>query len=157
MAAAPAARETAGKGGLRELLSGRYRKRTLVISVLWFTGYFVNYGISSWLPTIYGARFHLNLPDALLYSTVTSCAGFVGCLAVALTVDHVSRRHALTWCLGGAALCLLLLSLFAGGSATSVLIWTSLAAVFFFGANICLYLQWRELLVQRVETGCGNL
>ncbi|MEU1786777.1 MFS transporter [Streptomyces sparsogenes] len=145
------ARQSAGRGGLRELLSGRYRRRTLVVSVLWFTGYFVNYGISTWLPTIYGARFHLNLSDALLYSTVTSCAGFVGCLAVALTVDRVGRRHTLAWSLGAAALCLLLLGLFAGGSAGGVLIWTSLAAVFFFGANICLYLYTPELFPTRVR------
>ncbi|MER6140618.1 MFS transporter [Streptomyces sparsogenes] len=145
------ARRTAGRGGLRELLSGRYRRRTLVVSVLWFTGYFVNYGISTWLPTIYGARFHLDLSDALLYSTVTSCAGFVGCLAVALTVDRVGRRHTLAWSLGAAALCLLLLGLFAGGSAGGVLIWTSLAAVFFFGANICLYLYTPELFPTRVR------
>ncbi|GAA2365618.1 MFS transporter [Streptomyces cuspidosporus] len=143
--------QTAGRGGLRELLSGRYRRRTLVVSVLWFTGYFVNYGISTWLPTIYGARFHLDLSDALLYSTVTSCAGFVGCLAVALTVDRVGRRHTLAWSLGAAALCLLLLGLFAGGSAGGVLIWTSLAAVFFFGANICLYLYTPELFPTRVR------
>ncbi|MFD8042075.1 MFS transporter [Streptomyces chartreusis] len=149
--AAPVARESHARSGLRELLTGRYRKRTLVVCALWFCGYFVNYGISSWLPTIYGSRFHLDLSDALLYSTVTSCAGFLGCLVVALTVDRIGRRHTVTWCLGGAALCLLLLGLFAGGSASSVLIWTSLSAVFFFGANICLYLYTPELFPTRIR------
>ncbi|MFF5481904.1 MFS transporter [Streptomyces sp. NPDC012935] len=95
--------------------------------------------------------YRLSLSDALLYSTVTSCAGFLGCLAVALTVDRVGRRHTVTWCLGGAALSLLFLGLFAGGSASSVLIWTSLSAVFFFGANICLYLYTPELFPTRMR------
>ncbi|WP_037855377.1 MFS transporter [Streptomyces sp. NRRL S-340] len=138
-------------GGLRELLGGRYRRRTLVVGVLWFTGYFVNYGITSWLPTIYGTRFGLDLSTALGYSTVTSCAGLIGCLAVALTVDRAGRRPVVMACLGASAVALLLLGLFAGGSATGVLVWTSLASVFLFGANICLYLYTPELFPTRVR------
>ncbi|MFB7088160.1 MFS transporter [Streptomyces sp. NPDC056296] len=139
------------KSGLRELLSGRYGKRTLVIGILWFTGYFANYGITSWLPTIYEDHFDLDLSTALLYSTVTSCAGLVGCLVVALTVDRVGRRNTVIWCLSAAALCLLLLGLTGGDSATGILAWTSLAAVFLFGSNICLYLYTPELFPTRIR------
>ncbi|QLJ02638.1 MFS transporter [Streptomyces sp. NEAU-sy36] len=149
--AAPATRGSESRGGLRELLRGRYRRRTLVVGVLWFTGYFVNYGITSWLPTIYGTRFGLTLPEALGYSTVTSCAGLVGCLLVALTVDRAGRRRTVTWCLGAAAVALLLLGFFSGGSATGVLVWTSLASVFLFGSNICLYLYTPELFPTRIR------
>ncbi|MQY34580.1 3-hydroxybenzoate transporter MhbT [Streptomyces sp. RB17] len=145
------ARPAPGKGGLRELLSGAYRTRTLVVGLLWFTGYFVNYGITSWLPTIYKARFHLDLSTALLYSTVTSCAGLLGCLIVALTVDRVGRRNTVIWSMTAAALSLLALGLAAGGSAAGVLVWTSLAAVFLFGANICLYLYTPELFPTRIR------
>ncbi|WP_381560825.1 MFS transporter [Streptomyces eurythermus] len=149
--AAPTARGPEGRGGLRELLSGRYRRRTLVVGVLWFTGYFVNYGITSWLPTIYGTRFGLGLSEALGYSTVTSCAGLVGCLLVALTVDRAGRRRTVTWCLGAAAVALLLLGVLSGGSAMGVLVWTSLASVFLFGSNICLYLYTPELFPTRIR------
>ncbi|MFD5307258.1 MFS transporter [Streptomyces rochei] len=140
-----------GKSGLRELLTGRYGKRTLVIGLLWFTGYFANYGITSWLPTIYEDHFDLGLSTALLYSTVTSCAGLAGCLIVALTVDRVGRRNTVIWCMAAAALCLLLLGLAGGDSATGVLAWTSLAAVFLFGSNICLYLYTPELFPTRIR------
>ncbi|MFE6627473.1 MFS transporter [Streptomyces rochei] len=140
-----------GKSGLRELLTGRYGKRTLVIGLLWFTGYFANYGITSWLPTIYEDHFDLGLSTALLYSTVTSCAGLAGCLIVALTVDRVGRRNTVIWCMAAAALCLLLLGLTGGDSATGVLAWTSLAAVFLFGSNICLYLYTPELFPTRIR------
>lgn len=148
---APVAPRTAGRGGLRELLSGRYRRRALVVGALWFTGYFVNYGITSWLPTIYRTHFGLDLSTALGYSTVTSCAGLVGCLVVALTVDRAGRRRTLMWSLGGSAVALLLLGLLSGGSATGVLIWTSLGSVFLFGANICLYLYTPELFPTRMR------
>ncbi|GGZ43467.1 MULTISPECIES: MFS transporter [Streptomyces rochei group] len=140
-----------GKSSLRELLTGRYGKRTLVIGLLWFTGYFANYGITSWLPTIYEDHFDLGLSTALLYSTVTSCAGLAGCLIVALTVDRVGRRNTVIWCMAAAALCLLLLGLTGGDSATGVLAWTSLAAVFLFGSNICLYLYTPELFPTRIR------
>ncbi|MFJ8651951.1 MFS transporter [Streptomyces rochei] len=140
-----------GKSGLRELLTGRYGKRTLVIGLLWFTGYFANYGITSWLPTIYEDHFDLGLSTALLYSTVTSCAGLAGCLIVALTVDRVGRRNTVIRCMAAAALCLLLLGLTGGDSATGVLAWTSLAAVFLFGSNICLYLYTPELFPTRIR------
>lgn len=137
--------------GLRGLFQGRYRKRTLVIGVLWFTGYFVNYGITSWLPTIYQNRYDLSLSDALLYSTVTSCAGLLGCLIAALTVDRAGRRGVITGCLGGAAAVLLLLAWLGAHTPVQVLVWTSLAAVFFFGSNICLYLYTPELFPTRMR------
>ncbi|SDO82381.1 MFS transporter, putative metabolite:H+ symporter [Streptomyces sp. cf386] len=148
---APSAAPPQGKGGLGELLSGRYRKRMIVVGLLWFTGYFVNYGITSWLPTIYGTRFHLDLSTALLYSTVTSGAGLLGCLIVALTVDRAGRRNTVIWCLSAAAVCLLVLGLSATGTAVGVLAWTSLAAVFLFGCNICLYVYTPELFPTRIR------
>ncbi|MGW0906462.1 MFS transporter [Streptomyces sp. NPDC002853] len=137
--------------GLRGLFTGRYRRRTLIIGVLWFTGYFVNYGITSWLPTIYQNRYDLTLSDALLYSTVTSCAGLLGCLVAALTVDRVGRRKVITGCLGGAAVMLVTLAAVGADTPVQVLVWTSLAAVFFFGSNICLYLYTPELFPTRMR------
>jgi putative MFS transporter len=137
--------------GLRGLFTGRYRRRTLVIGALWFAGYFVNYGISSWLPTIYQNRYDLSLSDALLYSTVTSCAGLLGCLVAALTVDRAGRRRVITACLAGAAVGLFVLAYTGAHTPLQVLLWTSFAAVFFFGSNICLYLYTPELFPTRMR------
>ncbi|WP_405782174.1 MFS transporter [Streptomyces sp. NBC_00859] len=145
------AAQEAGASGLRGLFTGRYRRRTLVIGALWFTGYFVNYGITSWLPTIYQNRYGLSLSDALLYSTVTACAGLAGCLAAALTVDSAGRRRVITVCLSGAAVVLFVLAYLGARTPLQVLVWTSLAAVFFFGSNICLYLYTPELFPTRMR------
>ncbi|MFG2140580.1 MFS transporter [Streptomyces sp. NPDC048650] len=155
-AAAPPPPSPTAASGLRALFTGRCRRRTLVVGTLWFTGYFVNYGITSWLPTIYGTRFGLSLPNALLCSTVTSVAGLLGCLLAALTVDRIGRRRVFALFLGGAAAVLLVLAALGARTPLQVLVWTSLAAVCFFGSNICLYLYTPELYPTRIRAlGCS--
>ncbi|MEV0599217.1 MFS transporter [Streptomyces sp. NPDC050315] len=155
-AAIPATPAEAAATGVKGLFTGRYRRRTLVIGALWFTGYFVNYGITSWLPTIYGKQYGLSLSDALMYSTVTSVAGFFGCLLVALTVDLIGRRKVFAFFLGGAAALLIVLGALGARTPVQVLVWTSLAAVCFFGSNICLYLYTPELYPTRMRAlGCS--
>ncbi|MFI6649580.1 MFS transporter [Streptomyces sp. NPDC050529] len=152
-AATPAERAATG---IRGLFTGRYRRRTLVVGVIWFTGYFVNYGVTSWLPSIYKDEYGLTLSDALLYSTVTSVAGLLGCLIVALTVDVLGRRRIFALCLGASAALLLTLAALGAGTPAQVLIWTSLSAVGFFGSNICLYLYTPELYPTRMRAlGCS--
>ncbi|WP_327711606.1 MFS transporter [Streptomyces sp. NBC_00464] len=152
-AATPAERAASG---IRGLFTGRYRRRTLVVGVIWFTGYFVNYGVTSWLPSIYKDEYGLTLSDALLYSTVTSVAGLLGCLIVALTVDVLGRRRIFAICLGASAALLLTLAALGAGTPAQVLIWTSLSAVGFFGSNICLYLYTPELYPTRMRAlGCS--
>ncbi|MEU7486373.1 MFS transporter [Streptomyces sp. NPDC042319] len=152
----PATPAEAAATGVKGLFTGRYRRRTLVIGTLWFTGYFVNYGITSWLPTIYGKQYGLSLSDSLLYSTVTSVAGFLGCLLVALTVDLIGRRKVFAVFLGGAAVLLIVLAALGASTPVQVLVWTSLAAVCFFGSNICLYLYTPELYPTRMRAlGCS--
>ncbi|WP_030256307.1 MFS transporter [Streptomyces violens] len=152
----PATPAEAAATGVKGLFTGRYRRRTLVIGALWFTGYFVNYGITSWLPTIYGKQYGLSLSDALMYSTVTSVAGFFGCLLVALTVDLIGRRKVFAFFLGGAAALLIVLGVLGARTPVQVLVWTSLAAVCFFGSNICLYLYTPELYPTRMRAlGCS--
>ncbi|MCX5139610.1 MULTISPECIES: MFS transporter [unclassified Streptomyces] len=142
--------------GVRGLFTGRYRRRTLVVGAIWFTGYFVNYGVTSWLPSIYKDEYGLGLSDALLYSTVTSVAGLLGCLFVALTVDVLGRRRIFAVCLGASAALLLTLAALGAHSPVQVLIWTSLSAVGFFGSNICLYLYTPELYPTRMRAlGCS--
>ncbi|MFF1924821.1 MFS transporter [Streptomyces sp. NPDC058221] len=152
-AATPAERAASG---VRGLFTGRYRRRTLVVGAIWFTGYFVNYGVTSWLPTIYKDEYGLTLSDALLYSTVTSVAGLLGCLLVALTVDVMGRRRIFAICLGASAALLLTLAALGAHSPAQVLLWTSLSAVGFFGSNICLYLYTPELYPTRMRAlGCS--
>jgi putative MFS transporter len=138
-----------GTGGLRDLLTGRYLRRTVVVSLLWFAGYFVNYGLTSWLPTIYTKVFHVTLATGLLYTVLTDALGLIGCLAAALLVDRLGRRPVLVAGLTGSAIALLILAAAGTHSTGSIAVWSSIAGLFVFGTNISLYLYTPELYPTR--------
>jgi MFS transporter, putative metabolite:H+ symporter len=139
-----------------ELFQGVYLRRTLVLAALWLSAYFVNYGIAAWLPSIYRGVFDLDVDSALRYSIATSVAGLVGCLVIALVIDHLGRRFAIA----GSLLCSsALLFLLAGSGATSafqVLLWSAASAVFIFAVNLALYVYTAELYPTRMRAlGCS--
>lgn len=139
------------KGSLRDLVTGKYLRRTVVVSALWFLGFVANYGITAWLPTIYTKVYGLPLSTALNYSLLATAAGFVGCLAVALLIDKLGRRACLFGAFGLSAAMLIVLASLGAVSGSQVAIWTTAAAVFLFAANISLYLYTPELYPTRVR------
>ena len=50
---------------LSDLFGPTYLRRTLVVWVIWFASYFVNYGLVIWLPTIYRTVYKLPLDVSL--------------------------------------------------------------------------------------------
>lgn len=139
------------RGRLRELVARRYRKRTVIVSVLWFGGYFVNYGLTAWLPTLYTSVYHLPIGTALNYTLLTSIAGFLGCVALAFLVDRIGRRASLTAGLGIGGALLGVLALLGAHSGSAVALWCTLSALFIFAANICMYLYTPELYPTRIR------
>lgn len=133
------------RGALRDLFTGVYLRRTVVISMLWFCGYFVNYSISAWLPTIYIKVFKVPLATALKYNQYSLVAGFAGCLCAALLVDRIGRRLVLAGGLAGSALALGALSLLGAKTGSQVVLFASIASLFLFATNISLYLYTPEL------------
>lgn len=139
------------KGKVRDLVAGKYLRRTVVVSALWFFGFLANYGITAWLPTIYTSVYGLPLQTALNYSLLATGAGFVGCLTVALLIDKLGRRACLFGAFGISAAALLTLAMLGARTGSEVAVWTTLAAVFLFAANISLYLYTPELYPTRVR------
>ncbi len=134
-----------------ELFTPLYRKRTIVAWLLWFCSYFVSYGISSWLPTLYRTVFKLDLQTALIYGLVTVTCGLVGTLGVAFIVDWTGRRLWFLIAYIGSATPLLILWYFGVSSAQMLLFWASLA-YFFTGSNsnLC-YLYTAEIYPTRLR------
>ncbi|MET8469097.1 MFS transporter [Streptomyces sp. NPDC006422] len=156
----PAVRETPApapaRGSLRDLFTGRYRRRTLVVWTIWFVGYLANYGITSWLPTLYKGVYAMSLSSALWYSTMASVAGLVGCVLAALLVDRVGRRGIVVGGLGGTTAMLVVLAVLGAGAPWQLAVWSSLAAMFNFAVNISLYLYTPELYPTRARAlGCS--
>ena len=89
----PVAVATTGqRASLSDLFGPIYLRRTLVVWVIWFAAYFINYGLVIWLTTIFRTVYKLPLDVSLRYGLITQAAGFVGTFICALTIDHVGRR-----------------------------------------------------------------
>jgi len=141
---------------VQELFAGVYLRRTLMLAAAWLTAYFVNYGIASWLPTLYRSVFKLDVDTALRYSVATSAAGLVGCLVIALVIDHLGRRIAIAGSMLCSSALLFLLAAMGAGTAVQVLLWSAGSAVFIFAVNLALYVYTAELYPTRMRAlGCS--
>ncbi|MFI1467200.1 MFS transporter [Streptomyces wuyuanensis] len=147
--AAAVTQEDSARGRLRELFTGRYLRRTTVLSGLWFVAYYVNHGISVWLPSLYTRNFGLDLSSALVYTLLSNVTGLLGTLVVALLIDRVGRRPALVTALGGSALALLVLALTGAVSGSQVALFASCTTFFVYAINCGLYLYSPELYPTR--------
>lgn len=142
---------------LSDLFGEIYLRRTLVVWVIWFTSYFVNYGLAIWLPTIYRTVFKLPLDVSLRYGLITQAVGFLGTLICALTIDAIGRRIWFAFAFACAAASLGMLATFANPTAEQVLTYMSIAYLFISTINIGLILYTPELYPTRVRAlGAGT-
>jgi MFS transporter, putative metabolite:H+ symporter len=134
-----------------EIFKGIYLKRTLTVWVIWFCGYYVNYGVMAWLPSIYTRVYKLPLQQALSYSLVTSFVGLAGALLSAFFIDILGRKTFFTVCFLGACLSMLMLWLQGASSPQMVMLFASCSA--FFITIICgvLYLYNPEIYPTRMR------
>ena len=134
-----------------DLFGPLYLRRTLVVWVVWFSAYFVNYGLSIWLPTLYRTVFKLPLEVSLRYALITQAVGLLGTLICALTIDHVGRRAWFAISFAASTLALATLALFPAPSAEQVLTFMTIAYFFISTINIGVYLYTPELYPTRVR------
>src|SRR5262249_39516790 len=136
---------------LTDLFGPRYLRRTLVVWVIWFSAYLVNYGLVVWLPTIYRMVYRLPLETSLQYGLITQAVGLIGTLTCAFAIDRVGRRTWFALAFTGAALALITLGLAGADSAERVLVHVSIAFLFVSSINLGVYLYTPELYPTRVR------
>jgi putative MFS transporter len=142
---------------LADLFGPLYLRRTLVVWVIWFAAYFVNYGLSIWLPTVYRTVFQLPLDVSLRYGLITQVVGLLGTLICALSIDYVGRRPWFAVSFAAATLALAALAIFPTPTAQQVLICMTIAYFFVSTINIGVYLYTPELYPTRVRAlGVGT-
>lgn len=141
----------ATKASWSDLFGPLYLRRTLVIWVAWFAAYFVNYGLSTWLPTVYQNIFKMPLEQALTYGLVAPSVGLLSSFVCALVIDYVGRRiwFASAFGLGGIAL----LTLWFIGPSTPerVLVLSALSYMCISTLSLALYLYTAEQYPTRVR------
>jgi MFS transporter, putative metabolite:H+ symporter len=145
------ARVIAKQATWMELFNPAYRGRTLVIWVAWFATYFANYGLTTWLPTIYRTVFKVPLADALSYGLVTQVCGLFTSLACALLIDRVGRRIWFALAFAGAAAALLTLWWIGPSSAERILVFAILTNMCISTLSLALYLYTAELYPTRIR------
>lgn len=87
--------------GLSEAFRGKFLGRTILVWTLFFTIYFVQYGLNAWLPALYVKIGGLPPQRALGLAVVNGCMALGAAIVFGLTVDRIGRR---TWFLAGFAL-----------------------------------------------------
>ena len=145
------------RASLSDLFGPTYLRRTLVVWVIWFAAYFVNYGLVIWLPTIFRTVFKLPLDVSLRYGMITQIAGLIGTLICALTIDYVGRRTWFAISFAAAAISLGTLAMQPNPTAEQVLIYITVAYFFVSTINIGVYLYTPELYPTRARAlGVGT-
>jgi MFS transporter, putative metabolite:H+ symporter len=130
----PARQATAApRARLADIFRGRYRRRTLMLSIFNAAQVIGFYGFNSWLPTLLGAR-GVDVTRSLEYSFIIAVSQPVGPLIGALFADRVERKHQIV---GGLACMGLAMAGFAKASSPALLI--TLGIVFTLAANIMSY------------------
>jgi putative MFS transporter len=139
-------------GQWADMFRGIYKGRTLMIWCMWISAYFVTYGLTAWLPTLYRTVYKLPITTSLQYGLITTAVGFAGAAACALLIDKVGRK---TW-LSGALLAggALLIALYFNGTknATDILLYASASYFFISSVAMLLYLYTPELYPTRIRS-----
>lgn len=128
---------TAAATGTRfvELFGGIYAKRTVMVWVMWFAAYLANYGVNTWLPTLYKSIFKIPLGQASLYTMLTVVVGIVGACIAVLLIDRIGRRVVVSVCFfcGG----VFFLGLWYMGASTAIQVLVFTTSAWFFFSVIC--------------------
>ena len=95
------------KPRIRELFRGIYLRRTLTVWLMWIGAYFVSYGITAWMPSIFRAVYHLDVQQSLTYGFINSAIGLAGAFAALFMIESFGRRRMFMLSMGGCAVALI--------------------------------------------------
>ena len=93
---------------IADLFKGIYLRRTISVWLLWIGAYFVSYGITAWMPSLFRTVYHLNVQQSLNYGLVNNVFGLCGAFLALYLIEAIGRRRMFILSLGGC--CVFLLS-----------------------------------------------
>lgn len=133
----------------RDVFGPQYLRRTLVVWVMWFATYFVNYGLATWMPTLYSTVFHLPLNVALQYQLLTNVLTLFASFACAMLIDLTGRRAWFVAAFAGSALALIALWYIGPTTPFRVLLLGTVSNMFTGTMSLAVYLYTPELYPTR--------
>jgi MFS transporter, putative metabolite:H+ symporter len=86
---------------IAELFKGIYLRRTISVWFIWIGAYFVSYGITAWVPSLFRTVYHLDVQQSLIYGLIISGIGLGGSVSAMFLLDTIGRRALLMLSLGG--------------------------------------------------------
>ena len=89
---------------LVELFKGIYLRRTISVWFIWIGAYFVSYGITAWVPSLFRTVYHLSVEQSLMYGLIMSGIGLCGTVTAIYLIDTIGRRPLLMLSLGGCSI-----------------------------------------------------
>jgi MFS transporter, putative metabolite:H+ symporter len=110
-----------------DLFKGIYLKRTLTVWVMWIGAYFVSYGVTAWVPSIFRAVYHLDVETALVYGFIVQGVGLAGAFLTIWLIEAIGRKKLFTVSLGGSCIPLLAFAFLPQLSAEGTLIVVTIA------------------------------
>jgi putative MFS transporter len=136
-----------------ELWSSAYRKRTIMLWILWFGLVFGYYGIFVWLPTLL-VRAGYSMVNSFFYVIIITLAQIPGYFSAAYLVERIGRKPVIVVYLLMSAVCAYLFG--HASSTTMILTWASSMSFFNLGAWGAVYTYTPELYPTRERaTGAG--
>jgi len=152
---------------LKELWSPRYRRRTLLLWIVWAVLVYTYHGIFTWLPTFYASPpLNLTVVRSIQWVLIVTLAQVPGYYSAALLLDKAGRKPVAFVYLLFAAVGSVLLSMATGEitivlwstviSFPTILLWSVVISFFNLGAWSALYAYTPELYSTGVRgTGTG--
>ncbi|HXS42365.1 MAG TPA: MFS transporter [Stellaceae bacterium] len=90
-----------------DLFKGIYLKRTISVWLIWIGAYFVSYGVTAWMPTLFRTVYHLPVQLSITYGFIISGVGLCGSFLAIYLIEAIGRRKLLILSLTGSCIPLL--------------------------------------------------
>ncbi len=135
----------------KELVTGSYRSRTLIVWTIWAMSYFITNSLNNWMPTLYNTVYNLGLRDSLRAASMTNVAQVIVLLACAFSIDRAGRRNWAVACFIGGGALLAILGFAGAQNVTSVMVLATLSYGIIGSINAVLYLYTPEIYPTRMR------
>ncbi len=142
------------KYSVRDLMSTKYLKRTMLLFILWGSLVYTYHGIFLWLPSIYSKQFNLTDVTSIWWTLIVTLFQIPGYYSASYLLDKIGRRKVLIvyLILAGIASALLSLKI----DIAWIFLWSSIISFFNLGAWAGLYAYTPELYPTEIRgTGSG--